>query len=150
MYVTLILCTALKTSQQWKVSSLNFSSAGEGLFMASKAKNAPEAHFPGNDFRQIGLSKCLILIILLCLQRSLEFPRCIAHIVHTFIHFLDQIRPQLAYFLKLQYLILVIFSFQFNFQLQVVRSAASAACKESCVRQPGTSGFCSWARESCS
>ena len=53
---------------------------------------------------------------------------------HTLIHFLDQIRPQLAYFLKLQYLILVIFSFQFNFQLQVVRSAASAVCKESCVR----------------
>ena len=101
--------------------------------MAGKAKNAPEAHFPGNYFRQIGLSKCLILIILLCLQRSLEFPKCVAQ-VHTFIHFLDQIRPQLAYFLKLQYLILVIFSFQFNFQLQVVRSAASAACKESCVR----------------
>ena len=30
-----------------KVSSLNFSSAGKGQFMASKAKNAPEAHFPG-------------------------------------------------------------------------------------------------------
>ena len=30
-----------------KVFSLNFSSAGTGQFMASKAKNAPEAHFPG-------------------------------------------------------------------------------------------------------
>ena len=30
-----------------KVFSLNFSSAGKGQFTASKAKNAPEAHFPG-------------------------------------------------------------------------------------------------------
>ena len=30
-----------------KVFSLNFSSAGKGQFMDSKAKNAPEVHFPG-------------------------------------------------------------------------------------------------------
>ena len=87
MYVTLILCTALKISQQWKVSSLNFSSAGKGLFMAGNAKNAPEAHFPGNYFRQIGLSKCLILIILLCLQRSLVFPKFIAHKKKSCVYF---------------------------------------------------------------
>ena len=31
------------------VFSLNFSSAGKGPFMAGKAKNAPEAHFPGGN-----------------------------------------------------------------------------------------------------
>ena len=108
--------------------SLNFSSAGKGLFMAGNAKNAPEAHFPGNYFRQIGPSKCLILIILLCLQCSLEFPKCLAHSphIHSF-PWSDQTTTCL--FFKTTIFNLVIFSFQFNFQLQVVRSAASAACK---------------------
>ena len=34
--------------------SLNFSSAGEGPFMAGKAKNAPEANFPRGNGRQGG------------------------------------------------------------------------------------------------
>ena len=36
------------------VFSLNFSSAGEGPFMAGKAKNAPEANFPRGNGRQGG------------------------------------------------------------------------------------------------
>ena len=39
------------------VFSLNFSSAGEGPFMAGKAKNAPEANFPRGNGRQGGGSE---------------------------------------------------------------------------------------------
>ena len=85
--------------------------------MAGKAKNAPEAHFPGNYFRQIGLSKCLILIILLCLQRSLEFPKCVAHSPH--IHsFPSSDQTTTCLFIKT-----TIFNFS-NFQFSVQFSVA--------------------------
>ena len=36
------------------VFPLNFSSAGKGPFMAGKAKNAPEVHFPGGNCDGVG------------------------------------------------------------------------------------------------
>ena len=48
-------CDISKLSQiSLAVFSLNFSSAGEGPFMAGKAKNAPEANFPRGNGRQGG------------------------------------------------------------------------------------------------
>ena len=33
--------------------------------------------------------------------------------------------------------------------IKKVRTTVQSACKESCVRQPGTSGFCYWVNEFC-